>query len=138
MVFKDIPGYEGLYKISCDGMIWSERKRKYLTPHQSDVGYYYVWLQGVKRNDRKHFLLHRIVAQAFVTNPENKPEVNHKDGIKTNCHYENLEWATHKENIDHAVKNGLRRKAKEIPAWMNWTPKQLQEFEISPLNIKAG
>ena len=56
---------------------------------------------------RKSWLVHVLVARAFIPNPENKPEVNHRVGCKFNCHASNLEWATHAENIQHAVKNSL-------------------------------
>ena len=64
-------------------------------------GYYYVRTKDWNRK------LHRLVALAFIENKENKPQVNHKDGNKRNNHKDNLEWATAKENAQHAIKNGL-------------------------------
>jgi hypothetical protein len=58
-------------------------------------------------NKRKGYVVHRIVAIAFIPNPENKPEVNHIDGDKRNFHVSNLEWATRKENAEHAKRTGL-------------------------------
>jgi hypothetical protein len=63
---------------------------------------------SLANNDRKYFLIHRLVAQTFIPNPENKPEVNHKDGNKHNCYYKNLEWVTPSENKQHAFDTGLK------------------------------
>jgi len=56
---------------------------------------------------RKCFFVHRLVAEAFIPNPDNKPEINHKDGNKKNNNVSNLEWVTHSENLQHAVTTGL-------------------------------
>lgn len=60
-------------------------------------------------NKRKGYVVHRIVAIAFIPNPENKPCVNHIDGNKLNCHVSNLEWVTYKENSEHAKRTGLHK-----------------------------
>lgn len=69
----------------------------------SKTGYPTVMLAPCRRPQK----VHRLVAEAFVPNPENKPYVNHKDGDKTNCHYSNLEWVTASENSKHAVETRL-------------------------------
>jgi hypothetical protein len=71
-----------------------------LRPTKNTNGYLYVRI-GNKRDDFKHCLVHRLVAAAYVPNPQGKPEINHKDRDKTNNRPENLEWVTHSENHKH-------------------------------------
>jgi hypothetical protein len=138
--FKYIPGYESFYSINKYGKIWGHRSQKFLQPTIMKSGYLNVWLQGIKRSERKHYFVHRLVAQTYIPNPFNLPEVNHKDGNKANCNDWNLEWATHQGNIIHAHKNGLILSHSEdnfFRNWINWSPEQLVEFEKSPYNIPA-
>lgn len=76
-----------------------------LKPSINKYGYYYVDLYA--NGNKRKMTVHRIVAIAFIPNPDNKPEVNHKDGIKANCTVSNLEWLTHAENNRHAFDTGL-------------------------------
>lgn len=102
--WRDIPGYEGLYKVSNYGRI--KRNGRLKTFRIDRGGYCTVWLS--RDSVQKNFKVHRLVAQAFLPNPNNKLTVNHIDGCKQNNVVENLEWATHSENIIHANKTGLR------------------------------
>lgn len=103
--WKDIQGYEGLYQVSDQGRI---RKGNRIKSVRIDKGgYLTVWLS--KHSVQKCLKVHRLVAFAFIPNPEMKRTVNHIDGNKQNNCVENLEWATHRENIIHANKIGLRK-----------------------------
>ena len=97
---KDIKGYEGLYAITEDGRVWSYRKKRYLKP-QMARNYYTVDLQMDKI--RKHCFIHRLVAEAFLPNPENLPQVNHKDENKLNNNVDNLEWCDTKYNLNYGT-----------------------------------
>lgn len=111
-VWKDIEGYEGLYKVSNLGNIHSIKSHYILKGSIDTMGYRIVNLSKNKTN--KHFYIHRLVAKAFIPNPDNKPQVNHIDGNKLNNNITNLEWVTGKENIRHASKNNLLQKNKKI------------------------
>lgn len=104
-IWKDIPEYEGLYQVSNEGRIRRNGQTRKL--HKDYRGYLTVSLS--KHSKMKYYKVHRLVALAFIPNPEGKRTVNHKDGNKENNRLENLEWATHSENIIHANKMGLRK-----------------------------
>ncbi len=93
------------YIITKEGSIISKYTGKQVYVHVNKKGYHFVRLY-VDGKD-KTYLVHRLVAQLYIPNPDNKPEVNHKDGNKSNNNDWNLEWATGQENVDHAVENGL-------------------------------
>lgn len=106
-VWKDVVGYEGLYRISNQGTVcrlYKNGKVNFMTPRILN-GYWRVKL--CNGNTQKEYFLHRLIAQAFIPNPENKPEINHINGIKTDNRIENLEWVTRSENAIHATKTGL-------------------------------
>lgn len=120
--WKDIDGYDGIYQVSDFGRIKSffsgvnKLHGKLLKPNIGDRGYSYIMLY--KGDKKANLLLHRLVAIAFMPNPENKPEINHigKNSFglidKSYNEFYNLEWSTRKENEEHATKNGLKRYAK--------------------------
>lgn len=136
-IFKDIEGFEGYYQISNLGRIKALRRKvkspirhnKYVYKKEriryatkNSLGYYNLKLykKGIKRG----FPLHRLLAIAFIPNPENKPFINHIDGNPSNNKIENLEWCTQSENIQHAYNIGrkkaswffyLRQKGKDSP-----------------------
>lgn len=102
-----IKGYEGRYEICSSGAVFSLRLGDFLKPATNpDTGYLHVSLWA--NNQGRSFNIHRLVAEHFIPNPDNLPEVNHKDGVRTNNDVGNLEWVTSSGNSYHAVRTGLR------------------------------
>ena len=121
--FVPILGYEGFYEISPEGIIKSlpriniyknghhrKNKGRIMKPHSNPDGYIYYTL--TKEKHSVQIGLHRLLALAFIPNPENKPQVNHKNGIKSDNRLNNLEWVTESENAKHAFCIGLRDMSK--------------------------
>jgi len=101
---KEIKGYPGY--LACEnGFIYSKKTKRFLKPHLSKYGYFTVCL--CKNNIKKTYRVNRIIAETFLDNPENKPQVNHINGIKTDNTVKNLEWVTASENQKHASANNL-------------------------------
>ena len=121
-IWKDIKGYEGIYQVSNLGRVRSYdsidklgrvRKGKVLKNYLNDWGYPIVTLSI--KSKLKTFRVHRLVAQAFILNPDNKPQVNHIDEDKTNNRVSNLEWVTAKENVNYGRHNERMSKTLSIP-----------------------
>ena len=121
-IWKDICGFEGFYQVSNKGNVRSlphtvtqkskgggthtqSKPGRLLKQNLNTKGYMRVLLHA--NGVRKHPLVHRLVAEAFLPNPENKPQVNHKDGVKTNNEASNLEWVDNSYNQKHARTLGL-------------------------------
>ena len=96
MILKDIEGYEGKYMVSDQGQVWSNYKKGFLKPGERSGGYPHVIL--TKNGKPATFSIHRLVAQAFIPNPDNLPIVNHKDENKQNNNVDNLEWCDYQHN----------------------------------------
>ena len=102
------PIFEGHYEVSNRGRVRNAQNERILRGTLDSTGYLHTNL-ALRPMKPRAFQTHRLVAMAFVPNPDNKPCVNHKDGNKTNNLPENLEWCTQAENIQHAVWLGLAR-----------------------------
>ena len=112
-VWKDIKGYEGLYQVSNLGQVKRLSNNKYtrekmLKPRKGKSGYLQVILS--EKGNIKSKYVHQLVASAFIPNPNNYIEINHKDENKENNNFENLEWCTHKYNCNFGTRN-IRRVA---------------------------
>lgn len=104
-----VKGYEGLYQISNFGKVKSSYKKIILKMSLNKDGYYQVVLYKHSLKP-KHKLVHILVGEHFIPNPDKKSELNHIDCIKTNNMFTNLEWSTRQENMEHAKNMGLIRK----------------------------
>ena len=101
--FRDIPGYEGLYEVSNLGRVRSLETERILKPSKNTWGYLFVSLY--KNGIKKAVRIHRLVALAFIPNPDNLPCINHKDEDKTNNTVDNLEWCDDKYNANYGTRN---------------------------------
>lgn len=121
-LWTDIKDYEGIYQVSNFGRVKRVKLGRILKGYTNTSGYLQV---GLYKNRVKYpKTIHRLVAEAFIQNPENKLDVNHVDEDKTNNRVDNLEWSTRKENLNHGTRNERAGKSKSIP--------------IIAINIKNG
>lgn len=123
-IWKAVPGYEGIYEVSNKGRLKSlernvlkgdviqHRKERLKKTWPNEDGYLQCKLSkdGISINVG----VHRVVAMAFIDNPDNKPEVNHKDGNRQNNNVSNLEWVTHAENIEDCFKRGTHVSLRDL------------------------
>lgn len=124
--------FEKLYKISESGEVFSVRSDRFLKGWLAKSGYPTVQLSN--NGSKKSKLVHRLVAEAFIPNPENKPHINHIDGDKQNNNVENLEWCTQSENVKHSFALGLSSSRRGTD---NESSKLSEEEVIAIMNYKA-
>lgn len=120
-IFKNVENFESEFQISNFGRLYSKRTNKILKCRKTKSGYSEI--HTYVSNKSVSFRIHRLVAVAFISNPENKREVNHIDGDKSNNRSDNLEWVTSSENVIHAFKNNLMNVSKgedHFRAVLNW------------------
>lgn len=119
-IWKDIKGYEGRYKISNQGAVKNKHDH-ILKPEYSNKGYACVHLR--KENKTKKYRVHRLVAETFIDNPDNLPEVNHIDENKVNNCVDNLEWCNRIQNMEAYNKNH--------PDSQNWNKQSVYCFDLN-------
>ena len=127
-------GYED-YEVSNFGRIksykYDKENGKIMKPYRDTKGYLQIdlSLDGRKRQNRKHFAVHRLVAQAFIPNPDNLPQINHKDENKENNHVDNLEWCTNEYNSRYGTKSERVAEKTRKPVYSIDADGNIEEFK---------
>lgn len=115
---KEIKGFEGLYGATSDGKIYKLKDGKpfkRIGIPRTNGRHNYTSTSLYKDGKKHDVMVHRIIAETFIPNPNNFQCVNHKDGDKHNNNVDNLEWVTYSENTQHAVDHGLYHTSKVVP-----------------------
>lgn len=139
-IWKPVVNFEGLYEVSNLGRIKALARRKncnkgygiikeHIMKNSTNGGEYYKVPLTNKEHIRKYYLVHRLVAQAFIPNPDNLPQVNHIDGQKLNNNLENLEWCTREYNVRHSYKIGLNPSKKLMLEYINLLEDRIEALE---------
>lgn len=127
-IWKDV-SFNKEYQISNLGNF--KRGKKVINGWIQNTGY-----RTVNINNKK-YSIHRLVAEAFISNPNKLPQVNHKDGNKLNNRMENLEWCTQKDNVQHAFKIGLMDNALKIIPLMKVRAKNIGQYDLDGNYIRT-
>lgn len=119
-----IPGFEGEYSATEEGQIYSHNRAIFLSPSVHPTGYLHL------RLGRQSWYVHRIVALTFIPNPNNLPEVNHKDENKLNCRVDNLEWCSRKYNVNYGTRNKRVSEINKVVMQEWWVKRKAQEMSF--------
>lgn len=135
---RAVKGYEGLYEVDEQGNVYSiihdaHRRATKLRPYNNGTGYLKVNLYDTNGVCKKKYV-HRLIAESFISNPNNLTEVNHIDCNKKNNNVNNLEWCTRKNNLQHSYDNGLKRQG-EKHGMHKLTLDQVKEIRASTLSL---
>lgn len=128
-VWKNVVGYEGLYQVSSTGRVKNTKTQKILKPWKNDAGYFMIKLPSKQKKRGKSFRVHRLVAMAFIDNPNNLPFINHKDEDPSNNNVENLEWCTNAYNLTYGT--CVERRVKTIRDRYGKWPSQKEVYQFS-------